>query len=85
MLSPPPPDQAITHSVQGRRKWKRTSGYHRRSVVETHISHYKQLIGRQLRARCQDNQETKARIGCAVLNRMLMVAKPVSYPVERGA
>ena len=70
---------------QGRRKWKRTSGYHRRSVVETHIGRYKQLIGRQLRARNQKNQETEARLGCAVLNRMMRIAKPVSYPIERGA
>ena len=70
---------------QGRRKWKRTSGYHRRSVIETQLCRYKQLIGRQLRARCQENQETEARLGCAVLNRMMRIAKPVSYPRERGA
>ena len=70
---------------QGRRKWKRTSGYHRRSVVETHIGRYKQLIGRQLRARKKKNQETEARLGCAVLNRMMRIAKPVSYPIERRA
>ena len=45
----------------------------------------KQRMGRQLRARCKDNQETGARMGCAVLNRMLMIAKPVSYPIEKGA
>ena len=70
---------------QGRRKWKRTSGYHRRSVVETQLCRYKQRIGRQLRARNQKNQETEARLGCAVLNRMMRIAKPVSYPIERGA
>ena len=35
---------------QGRRKWKRSSGYHRRSIVETHLGRYKRLIGRTLRA-----------------------------------
>ena len=43
----------------------------------------KQRMG--LRARCKDNQETGARMGYAVLNRMLMIAKPVSYPKEKGA
>ena len=70
---------------QGRRQWKRTRGYHRRSVVETQLCRYKQRIGRQLRARNQENQETEARLGCAVLNRMMRIAKPVSYPIERRA
>ena len=73
------------HTTLCRRKWKRTSGYHRRSVVETQLCRYKQLTGRQLRARSQENQETEARLGCAVLNRMMRIAKPVSYPIERRA
>ena len=47
----------------------------------------KQWIGWQLRVRYKDNQEhaSAARVGCAVLNRMLMVAKPVPYLREKGA
>ena len=51
--------------VDGEGEWKRTSGYHRRAVVETQRCRYKQLIRRQLRARCKDNQETEARMGWA--------------------
>ena len=85
--APPRARDEIIRAIrrQGRRQWKRTSGYHRRSVVETQLCRYKQLIGRQLRARNQKNQETEARLGCAVLNRMMRIAKPVSYPIERGA
>ena len=69
----------------GRRKWKRTSGYHRWSVVETHLGRYKRLIGSTLRARRAESPQTEARLGCALLNHLLAIAKPVSYPVEKSA
>ena len=70
---------------QGRSQWKRTSRYHRRSIVETHLGRYKRRIGRTLRARRTDYQQTEARLGCALLNHLLAIAKPVSYPVEKSA
>ena len=70
---------------QGRPAWKKTSGYHRRSIVETHIGRYKKILGDTLRARTLANQQTETRLGGALLNRMLMCAKPESYPVTKKA
>lgn len=70
---------------RGRRGWKNDSGYHRRSIAETHIGRYKQILGDTLRARTLPNQQTETRVGCAVLNRLLALAKPESYPITKKA
>ena len=69
---------------QGRRRWKKTSGYHRRSIVETHIGRYKQILGDTLRARSLPNQQTETRLGCALLNQMIHLGKPESYRGEKS-
>ena len=68
---------------KGRQAWKKTSGYHRRSIVETHIGRYKKILGDTLSARTLANQQTETRLGCALLNRMLQLAKPESYPITQ--
>src|SRR5690349_20910663 len=50
----------------GRMGWQRRSGYNRRSLVETGVYRYKNIIGRRLRARTLPNQRTEAKIGCKV-------------------
>ena len=83
---PLPRDETIrTIRKRGRRTWKKTSGYHRRSITETQISRYKQMIGNTLRARTLTNQQTETRLGCALLNRMRALAKPESYPLTKKA
>ena len=83
---PLPRDETIrTIRKRGRRTWKKTSGYHRRSLVETQIGRYKQLLGDTLRARTLPHQQTETRVGCAVLNRMRALAKPESYPIIKKA
>ena len=73
---PLPRDETIRAiRKQGRSAWKKISGYHRRSIVETHIGRYKKILGDTLRARTLANQQTETRLGCAVLNRMLRCAK----------
>lgn len=62
----------------GRIGWQRSSGYNRRSLVETAVYRYKAVIGRRLRARALRNQQTEAKLGCNVLNRMTMLGMPVS-------
>ena len=69
---------------KGRKAWKQESGYHRRSLAETHIYRYKQLVGDQLKARSFANQQVESRLGCAVLNRMIHLGKPESYRVEKS-
>ena len=72
--------RAIRH--RGRKGWKQASGYHRRSLAETQIYRYKHLIGDKLKARTEANQQVESRLGCALLNRMIHLGKPQSYPVE---
>ena len=67
---------------KGRKGWKQQSGYHRRSLAETQMFRYKQIIGDKLRARELTNQQVESRLGCAILNRMTHLGKPESYKVE---
>ena len=60
----------------GRKAWKKASGCHRRSIAETAVYRYKQLIGACLSARDPANQGTEAYIGMAVLNRMNTLGMP---------
>ena len=69
---------------KGRKGWKQASGYHRRSLAETQVYRYKQLIGNTLKARTEPNQQVESRLGCALLNRMIHLGKPESYRVEKS-
>ena len=81
---PLPRDETIrTIRSRGRRTWKKTNGYHRRSLVETQIGRYKQSLGDTLHARTLSHQQTETRVGCAILNRLLHLAKPESYPITK--
>ena len=83
---PLPRDETIRAIRQrGRRGWKNDSGYHRRSIAETQIGRYKQILGDTVRARTLPNQQTETRVGCAVLNRLLALAKPESDPITKKA
>jgi hypothetical protein len=79
---PGPPTQRDRHlatiAEQGRLAWQATTGYGRRSLVETTMGRYKLLIGPRLRARGFAAQQTEAAIGVAVLNRMLATGRPDS-------
>ena len=63
---------------QGRMGWRRTTGYGRRSLIETAIGRTKHLIGPKLRARILPGQQGEAALAVAALNRMIRIAKPVS-------
>ena len=63
---------------QGRLAWQASTGYGRRSLVETTMGRYKTLMGPQLRARGFAAQQTEAAIAVAVLNRMLVAGRPDS-------
>ena len=83
---PLPRDETIrTIRKRGRRTWEKTSGYHRRSIAETQIGRYKQILGDTLHARTLTHQQTETRVGCAILNRLLHLAKPESYPLTKKA
>lgn len=65
----------------GREKWKRESGYHRRSLAETAMFRFKTIFGPYLKARRMPQQETEAMVKCAALNRMTHLGMPDSYRV----
>ena len=66
---------------KGRSKWKRLSGYYAQSHAENAFYRYKNIIGGRLRARNHEAQEREAAIGCAILNRMRELGRPLSCSV----
>jgi hypothetical protein len=81
--APPRPRDKTIRSIRkhGRKNWKQQSGYHRRSISETTMFRHKNAFGGAVRSRKFDNQATELICQCAILNRMIQVAKPVSEPV----
>jgi IS5 family transposase len=65
----------------GRKKWKRESGYHRRSLVETQMMRVKTIFGSNLSCRRFHNQATEMTVRCAALNRMTGLGMPDSYAI----
>ncbi len=50
--------------------------------MENVFFRYKQIIGERLMAKNDAGQEREAAIGCALLDRMREVGRPMSYPVR---
>jgi len=61
----------------GRRIWKKWSGYHRRSLVETKMNCFKRL-GERVMARTFERQVTESHIRVALLNRFSQLGRPVT-------
>ena len=92
---PLPRDEAIRGIRRlGRKGWKRASGYHRRSLVETSMSRLKRAFGNRLKNKGFENQQTEARLRCKLLNRFTQLGlatihvelgdKALSRPVCQG-
>tara|TARA_B100001063_G_scaffold188368_1_gene178717 strand:- start:227 stop:1057 length:831 start_codon:yes stop_codon:yes gene_type:complete len=64
----------------GRALWRRWSGYHRRSRVETKM-HCVKLLGQRLMARDFDRQVAELQVRIAVLNGYTALGIPVTEPV----
>ena len=67
----------------GRRRWQKTSGYHRQARVENAFFRYKSILGGVLRARSPGGQSAEALVACNVLNRMTDLGRPASYGIRR--
>jgi len=59
----------------GRAIWKKWSGYHRRSLVETKMHCFK-LLGQRVTARTFDRQITELKVRAAILNRFSLIGTP---------
>ena len=66
---------------QGRRKWKKESGYHRQARVENTFFRYKSIMGDRLRARHPKSQKAEAVIACNILNQLLEIGRPESFAI----
>jgi len=66
----------------GRKAWKKESGYHRRSLVETGIFRLKTLFGDKLSARKEPGQDVELLLRCAALNKITTLGMPESYAVH---
>jgi transposase len=64
----------------GRTLWRKWSGYHRRSRVETKMNCMK-LLGQKLAARDFDRQTAELQVRIAILNRFTALGIPVTQPV----
>ena len=80
---PPLPRDENLRAIRngGRKKWKRESGYHQRSLAETAVFRFKMIFGNTMRTRTLARQLTEARIKVAALNRMTRLGMPNSYRV----
>ena len=67
---------------EGRFAWKRTSGYYAQSHAENAFARFKRTFGDRLRAKRDEAQEREASLACQLLNRMLELGRPESYPVS---
>lgn len=65
----------------GRAKWKRESGYHRRSLAETAMFRLKSLFGPTLRAKIDAAQDTETMLRLDALNKMTALGMPDSYAI----
>ena len=61
--------------------WKRESGYHARSRVESEMFRYKQVIGDSVSFVDSRSQANEALLGCQILNRFLSLGRCESYAV----
>lgn len=59
----------------GRTIWKKWSGYHRRSLIETKMHCFK-LLGQRVASRTFDRQRTELKVRAAVLNRFSQIGTP---------
>lgn len=53
----------------GRKEWKKSSGYHRRSLIESAFSSMKRRFGDRVTTRKSENQAMQLQIRCHILNR----------------
>jgi hypothetical protein len=65
----------------GRKEWKKNSGYHVRSLAETTMFRLKTIFGEGLSALLFETQTTQALVRCAALNKMTHLGMPQSYKV----
>ena len=73
-------NHAVSHvKYHGLIHWKKKTNYHRRSLAETAMYRFKQLLGDCVQARKIERQITEIAIKCFAMNKMTQLGMPVSY------
>jgi len=80
----PLPRDEILRKIRkhGRKKWKKISGYHKRSLAETAMFRIKKLFGGELASRNFNSQAVEAFIRCRALNIMTGIGMPESQLIS---
>lgn len=74
---PLPRDECIRQIRRdGRKAWKESIGYHRRSLAETAMHRMKCCFGDKLKNREFENQQTEAALRCKLLNLFVTLGMP---------
>lgn len=60
----------------GRKAWKQSIGYHRRSLAETAVHRLKSAFGGALKNRRLENQKTEVSLRCKLLNLFVTIGMP---------
>jgi len=63
--------------------WKKLSGYHRRSLVETSFSRFKGIFGGKLFSKTIDSQEVELLVKAHAMNEMTRVGMPKGVMIRR--
>ena len=77
-------DQAIAaiiglgNNEEAKKLWKKMTGYHRRSLVETAFSRFKKIFGSELFSKSPNNQEVELMVKAMAMNQMTKIGMPVS-------
>lgn len=75
-------NHAVSHVIyHGLKDWKQKQGYHRRSLAETAMFRFKQILGGAVQARTFDRQAREIGVKCLVMNKMTGLGMPVTVAV----
>jgi len=58
--------------------WKQKNNYHRRSLAETAMYRFKQLLGNKVQARTIGRQAREIGIKCLIMNKMTALGMPAT-------
>lgn len=73
-------DAVLVMRKEEQTHWKRTSGYHRRSLAETAMSRFKQLMTGKLSLRNYNNQVGEVMVYVSAINKLNALGLPVRKP-----
>lgn len=66
----------LGNDCEARKLWKKLTGYHKRSLVETTMFRYKCLIGEKMRARKMSHQRAEVYASCLAINKKNSLGMP---------